>query len=77
MVSLLKLSEVTEEGVVFQSPHDGTNMLLTPEKSVEIQNAIGNFYGSNLFCLVWTDGWMDILQCFDVVDWAAGRASGL
>jgi len=43
MVSLLKLSEVTEEGVVFQSPHDGSNMLLTPEKSVEIQNAIGNF----------------------------------
>jgi len=45
MVSLLKLSEVTEEGVVFQSPHDGSNMLLTPEKSIEIQNAIGDFYG--------------------------------
>ena len=41
MVSLLKLSEVTEEGVSFQSPHDGTNMLLTPEKSIEIQNVIG------------------------------------
>lgn len=41
MVSLLKLSEMTEEGVVFQSPHDGSNMLLTPEKSIEIQNAIG------------------------------------
>jgi len=46
MVSLLKLSEVTEEGVMFQSPHDGSNMLLTPEKSVEIQNAIGDFYDS-------------------------------
>jgi len=42
MVSLIKLSEVTEEGVKFQSPHDQTEMLLTPEKSIEIQNVIGN-----------------------------------
>ena len=42
MVSLLKLAKVTEDGVEFQSPHDGTMMLLTPEKSIEIQNAIGN-----------------------------------
>jgi len=42
MVSLLKLAEITEQGVAFQSPHDGSKMLLTPEKSVEIQNAIGN-----------------------------------
>jgi len=42
MVSLLKLAEITEDGVAFQSPHDGSNMLLTPEKSIEIQNAIGN-----------------------------------
>ena len=41
MVSLVKLSEVTEDGVKFQSPHDQTEMLLTPEKSIEIQNAIG------------------------------------
>ena len=41
MVSLVKLSTVTEEGVEFQSPHDGSIMLLTPEKSMEIQNAIG------------------------------------
>ena len=41
MVSLLKLAEITEEGVAFQSPHDGSNMLLTPEKSIEIQNSIG------------------------------------
>ncbi|CAF1534843.1 unnamed protein product [Rotaria sp. Silwood1] len=41
MVSLVKLSEVTEEGVKFQSPHDQTEMLLTPEKSIEIQNIIG------------------------------------
>ncbi|CAF0821923.1 unnamed protein product [Rotaria sordida] len=41
MVSLVKLSEVTEEGVKFQSPHDQTEMLLTPEKSIQIQNIIG------------------------------------
>ena len=41
MVSLAKLSKVTEDGVEFQSPHDGSIMLLTPEKSMEIQNAIG------------------------------------
>jgi len=41
MVSLLKLAEITEDGVSFQSPHDGSNMLLTPERSIEIQNAIG------------------------------------
>jgi len=41
MVSLLKLAEITEEGVAFMSPHDGSKMLLTPEKSIEIQNAIG------------------------------------
>ncbi|XP_020612439.1 queuine tRNA-ribosyltransferase catalytic subunit 1-like isoform X2 [Orbicella faveolata] len=41
MVSLLKLAEITEEGVKFQSPHDGQEMLLTPEKSTEIQNSIG------------------------------------
>ncbi|XP_012941614.1 queuine tRNA-ribosyltransferase catalytic subunit 1 isoform X3 [Aplysia californica] len=41
MVSLLELAEITEEGVKFKSPHDGSMMLLTPEKSIEIQNAIG------------------------------------
>ncbi|XP_002736484.1 queuine tRNA-ribosyltransferase catalytic subunit 1-like [Saccoglossus kowalevskii] len=41
MVSLLKLAEITEEGVKFQSPHDSKEMLLTPEKSIEIQNSIG------------------------------------
>ena len=41
MLSLLKLAEITEEGVKFQSPHDGEEMLLTPEKSIEIQNSIG------------------------------------
>ncbi|KAK3857653.1 hypothetical protein Pcinc_036106 [Petrolisthes cinctipes] len=41
MVSLSALSKVTEEGVKFQSPYDGTEILLTPEESIAIQNAIG------------------------------------
>lgn len=41
MVSLLDLADITEEGVMFQSPVDGKEMLLTPEKSMQIQNAIG------------------------------------
>jgi len=41
MVSLCKLSEITEEGVSFQSPVDNEILMLTPEKSMEFQNAIG------------------------------------
>jgi len=41
MVSLSKLSKVTEEGVLFQNPKDGKELLLTPERSIEIQNIIG------------------------------------
>ena len=41
MVSLLHLAEITEEGVKFQSPHDGSEMMLTPEESMRIQNQIG------------------------------------
>lgn len=41
MVSLLKLAEITEEGVKFQSPHDDSEMMLTPEMSIHIQNSIG------------------------------------
>ncbi|XP_050540938.1 queuine tRNA-ribosyltransferase catalytic subunit [Daktulosphaira vitifoliae] len=41
MVSLLKLAEIDEHGVNFQSPEDGSKCMLTPEKSIEIQNAIG------------------------------------
>ncbi len=40
-MSLVKLSEVTEDGVTFNSPVDGTPMLLTPEESIHMQNAIG------------------------------------
>ncbi len=42
MVSLLKLAQVTEEGVRFLSPHDGSPMLLTPEHSISLQNTIGS-----------------------------------
>ncbi|EPY50746.1 queuine tRNA-ribosyltransferase [Schizosaccharomyces cryophilus OY26] len=42
MVSLLKLATITEEGVTFLSPRDGTPMLLTPEHSMELQNTIGS-----------------------------------
>jgi queuine tRNA-ribosyltransferase len=38
MVSLLHLADITEEGVEFQSPVDGSKMLLTPEQSIQIQN---------------------------------------
>ncbi|XP_074710835.1 queuine tRNA-ribosyltransferase catalytic subunit 1 [Strix uralensis] len=41
MVSLVELSEVTEEGVRFRSPYGGKEILLSPEKSIEIQNALG------------------------------------
>lgn len=42
MVSLLKLAEVTEEGVKFQSLNEQkSEVMLTPEHSVLIQNAIG------------------------------------
>ncbi|GCC36027.1 hypothetical protein chiPu_0014518, partial [Chiloscyllium punctatum] len=42
MVSLVELAEVTEQGVRFSSPYDGKEILLTPEKSIEIQNALGS-----------------------------------
>ncbi|KAJ1903894.1 Queuine tRNA-ribosyltransferase catalytic subunit 1 [Coemansia sp. IMI 209127] len=41
MVSLLKLANITEEGVEFENPHDGKKMMLTPEMSIGLQNAIG------------------------------------
>lgn len=42
MVSLLKLAEITERGVKFQSLNEHkAEVMLTPEHSIEIQNAIG------------------------------------
>ena len=42
MVSLLALADITEEGVKFQSPVDGSSLLLTPEESMRVQNCIGS-----------------------------------
>lgn len=42
MVSLLDLSEVTEDGVSFISPVDSKRVLLTPEESIRTQQAIGS-----------------------------------
>lgn len=33
--------DICQEGVKFQSPHDGSELMLTPEKSIELQNDIG------------------------------------
>ena len=41
IVSLSDLNEVTEEGVTFESHIDKMKFLLTPERSMEIQNSIG------------------------------------
>lgn len=41
MVSLSKLMSVNEHGVNFESPHTGELMTLTPEMSIEIQQALG------------------------------------
>ncbi|KAH8352559.1 hypothetical protein KR084_004969 [Drosophila pseudotakahashii] len=41
MVSLLQLAEIDEHGVNFRSPFDNSQCMLTPEHSIQIQNAIG------------------------------------
>ncbi|CAI2371271.1 unnamed protein product [Moneuplotes crassus] len=41
IVSLSDLNEVTEEGVTFESHIDKMKFLLTPERSMEVQNSIG------------------------------------
>jgi queuine tRNA-ribosyltransferase len=40
--SLAKMRKITEEGVRFQSHLDGTKMMLSPEKSMAIQAALGS-----------------------------------
>lgn len=40
--SLAKIRKITEEGVRFQNHLDGTEMLLSPEKSMEIQASLGS-----------------------------------
>ena len=56
MVSLVALSHVTEEGVNFRSPYDGKELLLSPEKSIELQNIIGSdimMQLDDVVCLLW------------------------
>lgn len=47
--SLSKLRKMTEEGVTFQSPYDGSRSFLSPERSIEVQTALG----------------VDIMMCLD------------
>ena len=39
--SLSELRQITEEGVTFKSPRDGSMINLTPERAIAIQNALG------------------------------------
>ncbi|MBO9997434.1 MAG: tRNA guanosine(34) transglycosylase Tgt [Cyanobacteria bacterium SID2] len=39
--SLSEMRSITEDGVTFRSPRDGSIIHLTPERSIEIQNALG------------------------------------
>ena len=39
--SLSELRQITEKGVTFRSPRDGRIIDLTPERSIQIQNALG------------------------------------
>ena len=40
--SLGDLRKITEEGVAFRSHIDGSSHMVTPEKSIEVQNALGS-----------------------------------
>ncbi len=41
VLSLKELRKISEEGVLFQSPYDGQKVLLSPELSIEVQEALG------------------------------------
>ena len=47
--SLGKLRKLNEQGVVFKSPVNGSKVELTPEKSIQVQHALGS----------------DVIMCFD------------
>jgi len=56
--SLAKLRKINEEGVIFQSHIDGSEHILTPEKSIEIQIGLGS----------------DIIMCLDeCIKYPTGR----
>ena len=55
VMSLAKISKVTEEAAVFASPIDGSRHVLTPERSIDIQ---ANLFGSDIVmqldeCVAW------------------------
>ena len=64
MVSLLDLAEITEQGVKFRSPHNGSEMMLTPEHSINIQNAIGADIMMQLDDVVSSTTTGELIQCF-------------
>ena len=39
--SLSEMRKISEEGVIFRSPKDGSMINITPERSIHIQNALG------------------------------------
>ncbi|MEM8675038.1 MAG: tRNA guanosine(34) transglycosylase Tgt [Cyanobacteria bacterium P01_G01_bin.67] len=39
--SLSEMRQITDEGVTFKSPRDGSVIKITPERSIQIQNALG------------------------------------
>ena len=56
--SLRHLAKVSEQGVKFRSPHDGQYRTLTPELSIEVQEALG----------------VDVAMAFDeCIEWPADR----
>lgn len=40
--SLGKLRKITEEGVHFRSPHDGSKVFMGPEESIQVQHELGS-----------------------------------
>lgn len=40
--SLAKIRKITEQGVTFKSPIDGSEIILTPERSMEVQRALNS-----------------------------------
>jgi len=40
--SLAKMRKITEEGVMFQSPKDGSKVFLSPEVSMQVQKTLGS-----------------------------------
>ena len=64
VMSLAKISKVTEQGVTFQSHIDGSSHALTPERSIEIQAGL---LGSDI-----------VMQLDECVSWPVdeGRAEG-